>query len=310
MIHYINRLKFKPNILVVGDVMVDLFSFCLSNKISAEVDIPIAYVINEEMRLGGAANVWNNVHGLNANAFLCGAVGLDTAGKFVKEQIKDCTYIVKQKRTTMKHRYYLNNTQVFRVDSDVICNHFKKAYNRCLEKIFNKNIDAIIISDYLKGFCNEYFIKNLITFANKKNIFIAVDSKFNQISRYANVDLIKINKNEFQVVFNEEFNVKNAQKIREKLKKNNISKLLVTLGKDGMVLITQNNVIKYQSNEINNADVIGAGDCVIACYVIAKLNTFNEQDCLNFAGLCTEYCLQKIGTKNFSINEYKKEMYE
>ena len=162
MINYINNLNFKPNILVIGDVMVDLFSFCSSEKMSAEVNIPIAFVTKEEMRLGGASNVWNNVCGLNANAMLCGSVGSDKGGKFVKEQIKNCEFLIKHKKTTIKHRFYLNNTQVFRLDNDVICNHSKRSYNNLLKKIYNADINAIIISDYLKGFCNDYFIKKII----------------------------------------------------------------------------------------------------------------------------------------------------
>lgn len=310
MINYINNLNKSLNILVVGDIMVDLFSFCGSNKMSAEVDIPVTFVEREEMRLGGAANVWNNLEGLKANAILCGSVGDDKCGSFVKECVKQTDCLAKGKKTTVKHRYYLSNNQVFRVDYDYICNHNIKTYEKIYNAIKNKKFDGIVISDYLKGFCNESFIKKLIEYANENNIFVAVDSKFKDISKFAGANLVKINKHEYKRLFNKEFNIKDKKHIQHILNQNNISKLLVTLGKDGMVLFSNENTITINSNVVKNADVIGAGDCVISCYIVAYLNDFKEEDCLKFATLCAEYCIGKVGTKNFSIDGFKKEFYE
>lgn len=310
MIKYIERLTNTSQILIVGDIIVDAFYFCGSNKKSAEVNIPIAFLESQELRLGGASNVWNNIKGLNVNATLCGSIGRDKYGKFIKDNLKNSSILTQSKKTTTKHRYYVNNKQIFRLDDDYICNHGKQVYDNLLDKIKKLDIDAIIISDYLKGFCKEYFITNLMNLARKNKIFVAVDSKCKIISKYNGANLLKINKHEFQHIFNKQFSLDNLEDVRSFLIKNNIEKLLITLGEDGMVLVDNKNVIIANAKAIKNADVIGAGDCVISSYLVAHLNSFSDKDCLNFACQCAEYCVSKIGTKNFNINEYKKDFYE
>ena len=307
---YINMIQKKINILVVGDVMVDLFSFCHSYKKSAEAGIPIFSIDKHELRLGGAANVWNNIKGLNAEAFLCGSIGSDKFGRFIKECIGLNGLLTINKKTTLKHRYYIKNKQIFRVDYDYICSHTKKTYDNILKALQSYDFDAIIISDYKKGFCDKYFINNLIEYAKSKNIYIGVDSKAEDIVRFTGVNLLKINEFEYNSFFKREFNVNHINYIRDTISKYNIDKIIITLGKNGMYLIDKHILIKPNINFIKNADVIGAGDCVIACFTVAYLNNLPLYDCMNFAQLCTEYCIQKIGTKSFNIEEFKKEDYE
>ena len=122
MLNLLKKLNNQKNILVVGDIMVDYFTYCKPIKKSAEVDINVCNIINEEYSLGGAANVWNNIKGFDVNCILCGAIGKDTFGDFVETNINDNNLIIYNEKTTTKHRFYENNKQVFRIDQDIICN--------------------------------------------------------------------------------------------------------------------------------------------------------------------------------------------
>ena len=51
----------KINIAVCGDVMLDTYWHASVSRISPEAPVPIADVYKEEYRLGGAANVANNL---------------------------------------------------------------------------------------------------------------------------------------------------------------------------------------------------------------------------------------------------------
>ncbi len=76
----------KVNILVVGDVMMDRFIWGKVSRISPEAPVPVVVVDHEDSRLGGAANVVNNIHSLGGKGILCGVVGDDEMGqKIIKE---------------------------------------------------------------------------------------------------------------------------------------------------------------------------------------------------------------------------------
>src|SRR6516225_5542229 len=74
-------------ILVVGDVMIDRFIVGRVTRISPEAPVPIVRFQSQYVRLGGAANVANNVAALGGRAALVGVVGTDDAGKRLQEQL-------------------------------------------------------------------------------------------------------------------------------------------------------------------------------------------------------------------------------
>ena len=75
----LDALKGK-SVVVVGDVMLDVFVFGQVTRISPEAPVPVVRVTSETERLGGAANVALNVKSLGGKAVLVGVVGDDSAG--------------------------------------------------------------------------------------------------------------------------------------------------------------------------------------------------------------------------------------
>ena len=82
LIEFIKKFK-KQHILVVGDVMVDTYIKGEISRISPEAPVPILNVKSEEHRLGGAANVANNIVALGAKCTLIGQVGKDEIKKIL-----------------------------------------------------------------------------------------------------------------------------------------------------------------------------------------------------------------------------------
>ena len=66
-----------PNILVIGDLMLDHYSWGEVDRISPEAPIPVMKVLREDQRLGGAGNVVMNLTTLGANVSVCGVTGKD-----------------------------------------------------------------------------------------------------------------------------------------------------------------------------------------------------------------------------------------
>ena len=74
----------KSRIMVVGDIMLDEYLEGTVDRISPEAPIPVVNLSNRsrrDIRLGGAANVFNNLISLGAGkVYLCGVVGADPDG--------------------------------------------------------------------------------------------------------------------------------------------------------------------------------------------------------------------------------------
>ena len=76
-------------VVVVGDVMLDVFVFGEVSRISPEAPVPVVRVTQETERLGGAANVALNVKALGGKVALIGVVGDDLAGTRLARAARD-----------------------------------------------------------------------------------------------------------------------------------------------------------------------------------------------------------------------------
>ena len=70
----------QASVLVIGDLILDHYVWGRVTRISPEAPVPVVHVESESMRLGGAANVFNNILALGGKADLCGMIGSDEAG--------------------------------------------------------------------------------------------------------------------------------------------------------------------------------------------------------------------------------------
>src|SRR5438477_10948919 len=66
--------------LVLGDVMLDRYTFGNAERISQEAPIIVLSAREREARLGGAANVCHMLRGLEAEVTCAAVVGRDEAG--------------------------------------------------------------------------------------------------------------------------------------------------------------------------------------------------------------------------------------
>ena len=78
---FLNQLGKIPNILVVGDLMLDRYWFGAVDRISPEAPVPVLSAERTDVRAGGAANVAMNLAELGANTNLLSVIGDDDAGR-------------------------------------------------------------------------------------------------------------------------------------------------------------------------------------------------------------------------------------
>ena len=114
----------SASVLVIGDVMLDIFIYGDVNRISPEAPIPILSVREEKSIAGGAANVALNLTALGASSVIIGIVGDDDAGRLLNRLLNSgdgrtqAGLVVDPTRpTTLKSRYIGNSQQIVRAGS-------------------------------------------------------------------------------------------------------------------------------------------------------------------------------------------------
>ena len=110
----------KINILVVGDIILDEYIVGTSERISPEAPVPILNATNREYRLGGAANVANNLSSIGVSCTLIGQVGVDKTCKIIEKQLQEKSieffFVKHMGPTTIKTRVVAQNQQLVRID--------------------------------------------------------------------------------------------------------------------------------------------------------------------------------------------------
>jgi len=110
-------------ILVLGDILIDKFSMNKYVKKSPEANVPIVKTEKKITRLGGAANLINNINSLNKDCFLIGRIGKKIADRTIlrmlkEKKIKHKLFIQENFSVGKKSRFYLDNKQIFRIDNE------------------------------------------------------------------------------------------------------------------------------------------------------------------------------------------------
>ena len=113
----------KPHILVVGDLMLDHYLWGGINRISPEAPVAVVDIDKEEVTLGGAGNVVNNLTALGCQVGVLSAIGMDDVGKELKnmlDNINATSYLILQddRKTSKKSRVIASNQQIIRYDKE------------------------------------------------------------------------------------------------------------------------------------------------------------------------------------------------
>jgi rfaE bifunctional protein kinase chain/domain len=262
-------------IAVIGDVMIDQYIWGFVSRISPEAPVPVVEVESESTRLGGAANVANNITSLGAQTLLLGVVGNDANGNELRRIIESSGSTSegiisdRSRPTTKKTRVIAHHQHVVRIDSEEKRDISEEIQERILSVLINniQSIDGIILEDYNKGVVVKELIHRVIQLAHVHNKVITVDPKFNNFFEYKDVTVFKPNIKETEEALGKKLKTENdvlsaGQALFERLGAENI---LLTRSEKGMSLFEKNGSITHiptRAREV--ADVSGAGDTVIA----------------------------------------------
>lgn len=285
-------------IMIVGDMMLDIYMKGKVERISPEAPVPIVAVTETFSRLGGAANVAQNLKTLGSEPILCSIVGNDEKANELLNAMTEQNMIVDgiiksdERITTRKVRIISNNAQMLRVDTEDTFDLTEKEYRLLMDRvndIINKeNIDGIILQDYNKGVLTEKVIRDVIALANEKNIPVGVDPKKKNFLAYQNVTFFKPNLKELREgldIGSKDDSIEEIVKAVDRLQAELKCRYIMTTLSERGVLIKDYNTNTYHhipAHLRKIADVSGAGDTVLS---VAILCMVCQQDAYNIAAL-------------------------
>ena len=239
-------------ILVIGDSCVDIFRYGEVNRIAPEAPVPIIKPEYEKSTPGMAGNVVRNIEALGHEV----------------DFITNLSEIRKIRYVCSKY-----NQLVLRVDENDVC---EKIDVKILENINYDQYEAIVISDYDKGFLTEEYIE----FIASKHPLVFLDTKKILGDWAYGVDFIKIN----TIEFNNNRNILSNDDIL-------FNKIIMTRGKYGCDYQNKN----YPTQEVPVKDLSGAGDTFLAGLVVEYVRSKNIELAISFAQECTTIVVQKSG---------------
>jgi bifunctional ADP-heptose synthase (sugar kinase/adenylyltransferase) len=235
-------------VLLIGDSCEDEYLYGKCERMSPEAPVPVMKFSKLETKAGMAANVC-----LNLQSFGINITFLTNPEKLVK------TRFIDEK----------SNQQILRVDNE-------EKIKPLLLPISTHNFDAIVVSDYDKGYLTS---SKLFEIVDQSTCPVFIDSKKTKLPTSEKC-FIKINDIEY-----------------EKLKEDYYPNLIITKGGEGCIY----NNIMYKAEKVNVYDVVGAGDTFLSALVYGYLTYSNIENAIILANKAAAIAVQHSGT--YVLNE-------
>jgi bifunctional ADP-heptose synthase (sugar kinase/adenylyltransferase) len=243
-------------VLLIGDKCDDVYHYGVCERMSPEAPVPVFRETSTVTKPGMSSNVR-----LNLESF-----GLKVSHLSNFEKIS-------------KHRFVEqnHNQQIFRCDvgeKSRLLPARTQDMEAAFERIASNEFDAIIVSDYDKGFVDDSAEIREFFQRVPSAIPVFVDSKKSDLRMFGEA-IIKINESEFSRAL-----ISPDQEA------------IVTLGKHGATWRGQT----FTTNTVDVYDVCGAGDVFLAGLVYGFLKTRDLASSIKVANKCASHSVTKMGT--------------
>lgn len=303
---YLDRFS-QASVLVIGDLILDHYVWGRVSRISPEAPVPVVHVESQELKLGGAANVFNNILALGGKADLCGVIGSDESGRMLlkalgsKRHGRGGVVIDPDRPTTRKTRVIAHNQQIVRYDVERRGEMKPLLQRRILRYVESRlrELSCLVVSDYAKGVVTATLMAELTRLAALRRIPIIVDPKVEHFSYYKGVTVITPNHLEAAqaagVHGDDDVTINQAGAlIRQRL---GCQSVLITRGEKGMSLYEANGAswqIPTRARQVY--DVTGAGDTVIGTLALALSTGADMNDAAVIANQAAGIVVGMVGT--------------
>jgi len=242
-------------VLVIGESCTDIFIYGKSNRKSPEGNGPVFIPTKEVYGAGMAGNSSNNLASMGVNVDLFSNEYIETTKtRFVNEDTNELYMRLDENDTSDR----MDVSQLPNVDE----------------------YDAILISDYNKGFVTEEDIEHI----SKLHPLVILDTKKKLGDWCKNLKFIKLNRSEYK---KNESIIKESEWLFEKI--------ILTLDGDGSVHKGE----LVPTTKVESADISGAGDTYIAGFTVKYIETKNVLESMKWANYCAGEVVKQKGVSIF-----------
>ena len=268
----------RVRVVVVGDLMLDIYLRGSASRISPEAPVPVVHVAEEWVALGGAGNVASNVVALGAACDMVGCIGTDRAGGQLADALDDLgigqagVQRLEGRPTTVKTRIMARHQQVARYDIEVeddVDEDVAAILSTTIASLI-ESADALILEDYNTGVLVPAVIEAALDAAQRREIPVVVDPKARNFFAYRGATVFKPNLPELQAALQAPVEADDPEWMERTRRELGCRHLLVTLGEGGMALLTEaGEYLRVPTVARSVYDVSGAGDTVTAVVATA-----------------------------------------
>ena len=256
--------KLTQRVLCVGDAMIDHYVRGRVERISPEAPVPVLHIESEESRLGGAGNVLRNLHALGVETCFISATGNDTAGGNLSRLVAE-----------------LGTSEAHVIAERGRTTTVKTRYIAETQQLLRTDREEVApLKDELRG----EFIK-LVRAA-------LIDHRVAIVSDYAKGVLANGLAGEIVAA------------ARELIAAHDFAAMLVSCGKDGMVLVERDGAVnRLPAGAHEVYDVSGAGDTVVAVVGAALAAGGSLLEAAQLANIAAGIVVGKVGTAVVTADE-------
>ena len=305
-------------ILVIGDLMVDRYVRSQGRKLSREAPVPVADFISEELVLGGAANLTNNLVALGAKVRVLGVVGDDEPGKWIQEELEKMAVdtsgiVINSRPTSLKTRFILNHRQYLRIDkesrSDVEA-HVTKQFLYSLDELL-EDADGVVFSDYDKGVITPELVSNVVEECRVQEKKIIAQPKIRHYLDYVGVSMVKSNVREATVATG--VSMVNDASLRNMghnlMTRLECEGLLLTQSEKGMILFEKKNITSFPpfKGPKPGFNAVGVRDCMTAVLTMSIVGEAPIGEAVLLAGLAASQQADTLGTVVVDLNNLRSQ---
>jgi rfaE bifunctional protein kinase chain/domain len=307
--------------LVLGDVILDRYWWGEASRLSPEAPVPVVRLERSSLRPGGAGNTAANLAALGAAATLFGVAGEDPEAAELRVVLEESRvnasglFTQAGRRTTTKTRIIAGHQQVVRVDAEhtaPISGEMALGAAALVARELER-AQAIVISDYAKGFLTPALLEAVIGSAVEAGKPVFIDPKGADYQRYRGATLLKPNRAELALlttmpVASHSDTLAAGRRLSELLEG---TRVLVTEGAEGMTLFAGGESVTHVAATPRQVfDVTGAGDTVLAAVAMAVTVAASWLEAMQIATVAAAIAIEHMGAAAVTLEQLENHLAE
>lgn len=281
-----NRLdRFRElSVLLVGDAILDKYIYCNPLGISSKDPVIAVHYQNEEVFAGGAIAVANHIAQHVKEVFLCTIIGDDEKKDFIENHLAPNVHLhaitranspTVRKTRIMDSYSFQKLVEVYHMNRESLQKEYAEGLKRVVSELI-PHADMVTVADFGNGCISQDMVK----FLCGQPSFLAVNAQANAgnrgyhtIGRYPRADFVSLAVHEITLEYrNRSLPISDMMvDLRQRL---GARRVLVTEGRQGCSVLTENDFQRAPSFASNVVDRVGAGDALFSVASLASYLDF------------------------------------